>query len=622
MNKRWLGKLGIVSILIFFYTPMLILMIFSFNAKNSNNVFNGFTLQWYQKMFNNQELIRAVYYTIFTAIIATFVSIVLGTLTAIGLSKSRPIIKQYLTNINDLPILNPEIVTAISLMLLFLSLNLERGLLTMVVAHIAFCTPYVIISVYPKVRALDPNLAEAAMDLGATPRQALMKVIIPQLMPGIIAGALIAFTMSFDDFVISYFVSGNGIQNISIYVFNASKRIDLTVNALFTIMVLVIATIMITANLVIPAVVKRNAKRKVISEKQRKRKFFMNIALALMVAVITIVSIINVTIKDSRPVLRIYNWGEYIDKTVIHQFEQEFGIRVIYETFDSNESMYTKLRSGSQYDVIIPSDYMVERLINEQLVQPIDWTLIPNKEELIEDAFNFSFDPGLEYSAPYFYGTVGLLYNEEKVSEEDLNDGWGILNNPVYRNRIFMYNSVRDGFMIPLKYLGYSLNSEDPSEVNEAFNWLLEQKRSINPVYLIDTIIDQMKAAEKDIAIVYSGDANEIIAENDSMKYYLPDQGTNYWVDSMVITENSKNVEAAHQFINFMLDPEIAYLNTVAVGYTTPIQTAQEEAAAGEFEGIASYVVPPMREEDEIFHDLSAEAKRMYEDYWTKLLAE
>lgn len=240
----------------FFYLPILVTMIFSFNSSKSLTKFSGFSMRWYSALLSDGEIMKAVYVSISIAVIATAVSTVLGTITAIGLSKNKKVVREWLLNINNIPIMNPEIVTAISLMILFSSLKIEKGYFTMLLAHIAFCTPYVITSVYPKVRGLDPNMANAAMDLGATPFQALTKVIVPMIKEGIYAGMLLAFTMSFDDFVISYFVSGNGVSNISIIVYNMTKRTNPTINALSTIVIAVIILVLLVVNLV-PAVIKK-----------------------------------------------------------------------------------------------------------------------------------------------------------------------------------------------------------------------------------------------------------------------------------------------------------------------------------------------------------------------------
>ncbi len=241
MKKKRIGAVLYIGIcFLFFYLPIVVTMIYSFNSSKSLTRFESFSLRWYENLFTNGEIMNAVYVSVTIALLATAISTILGTLTAIGLSKSRRILKELIINVNNIPIMNPDIVTAISLMILFSSLKMEKGYLTMLLAHIAFCTPYVITSVYPKVRNLDPNLANAAMDLGATPFQALTKVILPMLKEGIYAGILLAFTMSFDDFVISYFVTGNGVSNISIIVYNMTKRTNPTINALSTLVILVI----------------------------------------------------------------------------------------------------------------------------------------------------------------------------------------------------------------------------------------------------------------------------------------------------------------------------------------------------------------------------------------------
>lgn len=249
-ERKWLSRLSIGVVLAFFYLPILIMIIFSFNSSKSLSSFEGFSLGWYERLFKDRDVMDAVVTSFSVAIISTLVSTIVGTITAIGLSKSRKIVKDIMLWVNDFPIMNPEIVTAIGLMLLFVFLKIEAGYLTMLLAHITFSIPYVILSVLPKIRSLDPNLTEAALDLGATPGQALSKVIIPQITPGIISGALIAFTMSFDDFVISYFVTGNGVKNISILVYTMSKRINPTINALSSILVLVITIVLITINVV------------------------------------------------------------------------------------------------------------------------------------------------------------------------------------------------------------------------------------------------------------------------------------------------------------------------------------------------------------------------------------
>ena len=264
-KNRWLPTLIIVATMLFFYLPIIVMMVFSFNDSRSLTVWQGFSLRWYETLFKDREMMAAIKTTVTIALIATLVSTFIGTITAIGLSRSKKVIRDIVLTVNDLPILNPEIVTAIGMMLFFSTLAIPKGFITLLLAHIAFCIPYVILSVLPKLRSLDPNVAEAALDLGATPWQTLTKVIVPQIWGSIIAGALIAFTMSFDDFVISYFSTGNGVKNISIMVYTMTKRINPTINALSTIMVGVITVVLLLVN-VVPLLTNRNNKVKDIKE--------------------------------------------------------------------------------------------------------------------------------------------------------------------------------------------------------------------------------------------------------------------------------------------------------------------------------------------------------------------
>ncbi len=253
MKKRKLSRLFssgyLILILLFVYLPIFYLVLFSFNEGKSQTSFTGFSLRWYESMFRDRTILESIYVTLFVAVISTIVSTVVGTIAAIGLSKAKRLIRTAVLEINNLPVMNPDIVTAIGLMLLFLSIKIQGGMLTLILSHISFCTPFVILSVMPKLRQLDDNVAEAALDLGATPWKALIKVIIPQIYPAIISGALIAFSMSLDDFVVSYFNSGAGINTISMYVYSM-KRYNLSVNAMATLIVAAVALILILANLV------------------------------------------------------------------------------------------------------------------------------------------------------------------------------------------------------------------------------------------------------------------------------------------------------------------------------------------------------------------------------------
>ena len=322
---------------------------------------------------------------------------------------------------------------------------------------------------------------------------------------------------------------------------------------------------------------------------------------------------------EAKTVLKVYNAGEYIDTSLLSKFEKANDCKVVYETFDSNESMYTKVMSGEKYDVIIPSDYMIERLSKEGFLQEIDKSKISNYENVMESILAQPFDPENKYSVPYFWGSVGILYDSEKVDEKDLEEGWEILRNPKYAEDIYMYDSERDSFMIALKALGYSLNTSDKEELDKAYNWLVEQNEIMSPVYVGDEVIDSMISSNKAMAIVYSGDAAYIMSENENMRYYEPQNGTNLWIDGMVIMKESENRELAHKFIDFMLDEENALKNSEMVGYTSPVKMVFEELKNDTYSEISAYVPRQGYEKDEYFRYQDTEVKRYCAELWTKV---
>ena len=624
------SKIILTLTMLFFYLPILYIIVFSFNDSRSLTKFSGFSLRWYEKMFADSTMMEAVLYTVIIAVIATVVATVVGTITAIGLSKSRKVVQKMVERINDLPVMNPDIVTAISLLMFFSVLTVKKGFGTLLIAHIMFCIPYVMLSVTPKLRSLDPNLIDAAMDLGATPFQALAKVIVPQIKPGIVSGALIAFTMSFDDFVISYFTTGNGVNNISILVYTMSKRVNPSINALSTIVILLITLVLGVVNIV--PIVREKREKDGKSSRAVSRKAMAAVAAVLVLAVVggTVGASLSQQHKSAAAVekygsnvLKLYLPGEYLGENVISDFEKQYGVRVIVENFDSNEMMYTKLMAGDRYDVIIPSDYMIERLMNEDFLQPLDKSMIPNMENMSDAVLGMSYDPDNTYSIPYFWGSVGLVYNHENVDPAVIeSEGWEVLRNTDYAGHIYIYDSERDSFMMAFKSLGYSMNTEDPNEINDAYEWLLQMNNTMSPVYVTDEVIDGMMNGYKDIAVVYSGDAAVVLDENEDMSFYMPSQGTNIWCDAMVIPQNAENPKLAHEFINYMLTYEAAFDNTETVGYTSPNAEVFEEMTSSEdlYADNAAYLPRSGYDKDEMFHD-NQTLMRELSKLWIKVKA-
>ena len=608
-------------LIVFFYAPIIYMIVFSFNEGKSLTHFSGFSLKWYQHMLESRDMMESLYTTFSIAILSTLVSTVVGTITAIGLSKSKKVVRDVVEQVNNLPIMNPEIVTAIGFMLLFITFRAEKGYMTMLLAHIAFCIPYVILSVMPKVRSLDPNLADAAMDLGATPMQALLKVIVPQITPGIVSGALIAFTMSVDDFIISYFVTGQGVKNLSIMVYTMSKRVNPSINAVSTLVVVIITIALVAINLVPAFVAKQQEKGK-----GNGAKAIMGTMAVVLALISTIGFALHGGLKgNTKPyqgqTLRIYSPGEYIGENIIPDFEEMTGARVVLELFDSNEQMYIKVANGESYDILIPSDYMIERLISEELLQKIDKDQVSNMDFINEDVKGLPYDPENEYSVPYFWGSVGIVYDTTKISEEELKkEGYHIFLNEKYKGDIYLYDSERDSFMMALKALGYSMNTESEEELQAAYEWFEACVTTMEPEIVTDEIIDNMAQGRKALGIVYSGDAAYIMSENENMGYYEPLEGTNVWCDAMVVPANAENVELAHEFMNYLCNYDAAYENSDFVGYTSPNEEVMDDLYGedGTYEGINAYIPRSGYERDESFV-YNERTRKIISNLWSKV---
>lgn len=319
--------------------------------------------------------------------------------------------------------------------------------------------------------------------------------------------------------------------------------------------------------------------------------------------------------------LKLYNWGEYMGEDLISNFEDAYGVDVIVEYFDSNEMMYTKLKAGDAYDVLVPSDYMIERLMHENMLQALDQSLIPNLGNLADGVTNLPYDPDNSYSVPYFFGNVGIVYNHENVNSADVEAlGYEILKDTTHAGNIYVYDSERDSFMMALKALGYSMNTEDEDEINAAYEWLLELNKTMSPAYVTDEVIDGMISGNKDIAVVYSGDATYILEENEDMSFALPESGTNLWSDCMVVPANAENPLLAHEFINYVLTYDASYDNSYTVGYASTNQEVLDDLSTGEYSENDAYLPRTDNDKDEVFRD-NIVLKEKLSNLWLRVKA-
>ena len=585
------NRLITVLIFIFLYIPMAVLIVASFNTGKDITHFEGFTLNRYVELFHDEHLLKLLGNSLLVSILASLIATVFGTISAVGINALNPKMRQAAMTLTNIPMTNPDIVTGVSLGLLFVFVGTkmlgQRDSLTfwtLLIAHITFSLPYVILNVMPKLKQMDRSLTDAAMDLGCTPFQAFYKVTLPEIMPGIISGGIMAFTMSLDDFVISYFVSGLDFVTLPVEIYSYTKKpIQPKIYAMFTLLFGLIFVLMVAMNVMQIQGDQKKKQNRAVSDSKAMRAF-KRVAAGLGVVVILIGLGFGIfSARQETVTLNVYNWGQYIadgsdgSMEVIAEFEKRYPhIKVNYSTYDSNEIMYSKLSNGGiTVDVIIPSDYMIARLIQENMLLPLNFDNIPNYSYIDADFKNTAYDPENKYSVPYTWGTVGILYNTKYVDEEDVT-GWELLWNEKYAGKILTFGNSRDAFGIAQYMLGYDINTTDKAELDECAK-LLKQQKPVLQQYVMDEIFAIMQNEEAWIAPYYAGDCLTMMGENENLDFFLPGhQGFNMFIDAMCIPTCAKEKEAAELFINFLCDPEIAGANMDWICYGTPISAAKE----------------------------------------------
>ncbi len=581
-----LNRIFTILMFVFLYIPMAVLVVASFNTGKDITQFEGFTLHQYAELFRDEKLLGLLGNSMLIALLSTAVSVAFGTLAAVGIHNLNPKMRKVVMSLTNIPMTNPDIVTGVSLSLLFIFVGTQllqvRNSLTfftLLIAHITFNLPYVILNVMPKLKQMDISLTDAAMDLGCTPAQAFFKVTLHEIMPGILAGGIMAFTMSLDDFVISYFVTGLDFVTLPVEIYTYTKKpIEPKVYAMFTLLFLLIFVLMVTMNLLQLREGKRRERKSVSRGWVIARRC---IAVLLAVAVLGGCGYLLVH-RQEQVVLNVYNWGMNIadgtDETmdIIAEFEKQTGIKVNYSTYDSNEVLYSKLKNGGITGVvIIPSDYMIDRMIREDMLFELNFDNIPNFSYVDEQFKNPAYDPENKYSVPYTWGTLGILYNTKYVDEADIT-GWELLWNEKYAGKILMINNSRDAFGIAQYALGYDVNTTDAQQLQNCAD-LLAQQRPLVQQYVMDQIYSTMENEEAWIAPYYAGDCMLMMEENEDLAFYLPvEDGFNLFTDAMCIPSCSQEKEAAEQFINFLTHPEISGANMDYICYASPVSQAKE----------------------------------------------
>lgn len=618
--KKTVRNIYLGLILFLMYAPIVTLIVLSFNASKSRAKWGGFTLKWYASLFQDKAIMTALYNTLIIALLSAVLATVVGTAASIGINAMKGRSKTIMMGITNIPILNSEIVTGISLMLLFIAFRVTLGFSTILLAHITFCIPYVILSVMPKLKQTRKSTYEAAQDLGAGPVSAFFKVVFPDILPGIVSGFLMAFTMSLDDFIITHFTKGPGVDTLSTKIYaEVRKGIRPEMYALSTLLFVSVLVLMILVN----TSPKEPKDRKTVSKRKSLQRGLRLAIPLLLVAVLASGGAFYyfAGAKDAgSEKLIVYNWGDYVDPKTIELFEEETGISVTYEEYETNEIMYPKILSGAiAYDVVCPSDYMIQRMIENDLLAKLNLDNIPNIKNMdsIYMEQSRSFDPDNAYSVPYCVGTVGILYNKTMVHEPV--DSWDILWDSKYADSILMQDSVRDAFAVALKRRGYSLNSSKVDQLIQAKDDLIAQKPLVQ-AYVVDQVRDKMIGNEAALGVIYSGEAGYTKRENPNLEYVIPKEGSNVWIDSWVIPKNAKNKENAEKFINFMCRPDIALMNFEYLTYATPNKAARSLIKDEETRN--SKILFPNAEDltnCETFQFLGDDVDSYYNELWNKV---
>lgn len=638
--RKILADFYLVLILIFLYAPILTMMVLSFNTSKSRTQWGGFTLSWYQQMLSNPDILAALSNTLLIAFVSALAACILGTAAAIAINSMKPVSRTIIMGITNIPMLNADIVTGISLMLAFIAFGISLGFKTILIAHITFNIPYVILSVMPKLKQTDKSTYEAALDLGASPLYAFFKVVFPDILPGVLSGFLLAFTMSLDDFIITHFTRGAGINTLSTLIYSQVRRgIQPSMYALSSVIFLTVLVLLLIANYrpkekkPVPGSAPSNGSLggtgKDPSRLPRQiQKWAMGAAAVFIAASVTWVTWKNYSVSHTEE-LYVYNWGDYIDDEVVAMFEEETGIKVTYDMFETNEEMYPVIEAGAvTYDVVCPSDYMIQKMIENDMLAEINFENVPNISQINPEYMEMSrsFDPENRYSVPYCWGTVGILYNTKRLEELGVEPpkSWMDLWDPALKGEILMQDSVRDAFMVALKGLGYSMNTIDEKELQQAKDLLIQQKPLVQ-AYVIDQVRDKMIGGEAAVGVIYSGEMLYIQEEvknlglDYSLEYVVPEEGTNLWLDSWVIPKNAQNKENAEKWINFLCRPDIALRNFEYITYSTPNQGAFDLLDPEIQENKAVFPDLDSLENSEVYRYLGDEEEGVYNALWKEV---
>lgn len=600
------SKIYSILIYLFLYIPIIVLVVFSFNESKLNAVWTGFSLKWYKSLLSNYSILTAVKNSLLVAFVSSIASVIIGTITAVGMYKFKFKGKGILDGLLYVPIVIPEIVMGISLLAFFSQVKISLGITTLIIAHITFSISYVVVVVRARLDGFDKTIEEAAMDLGADSWTTFFKITLPMIMPGVVAGGLLAFTLSLDDVIISFFMAGPGSVTLPLKVFSMVKfGVTPEINALSTVLMIFTLTIVFAAE-------------KLKSQNIKSKKMVWILSSLVLCVVLFGGGIWNSArnVKADQQVLNVFNWSEYLPQSVIDKFEETYNIKVNYSTFSSNEEMLAKLMAGgSNYDLVVASDYMVQVLVKQNLVQPIDKSQLTNFKNIGDEFKNLDFDKGNKYSVPYMWGDAVICYDQTKI--KDNITSYADLWKSDYKNSIVVLDDQRAVIGMTLKKLGYSINETNPLILEKAKLDLAKLQPNIK-AYDSDSPKTMLINGEAKIGFVWGAEASLAKRENKNLKVVIPKEGLFLQQDNFVIHKDSKNVKAAELFMNFIMEPEISAEISKAFPYANPNTAAYPLIDKNIIEDIGIY--PPVAEvkKGEHLKDLGDKDK-LFDKIWSEV---
>lgn len=548
---------------LFLYIPIMVLIVFSFNDSKLNVVWNGFTMKWYNSLMHNAGILEAVKNSFIVAIISTIIAVIIGTFAALGLYRYKFKGKNIIDSVLNVPLIIPEIVMGISLLAFFSLVKIPLGRISLIIAHVTFSIAYVVAVVKTRLDGFDASVEEAALDLGATPIKTFFHVTLPMIMPGVIGGGLLAFTLSLDDVIISFFVAGAGSTTLPLKVFSMVKfGVTPEINALSTI--IVVFTFIVAG----------------LSMGLKNVNLNMRRIGTLVFAIIFVISGFSYGIwnfakanEGPKQVINVFNWSEYLPQSVIDKFEQTYNIKVNYSTFSSNEEMLAKIMAGGEsYDIAVASDFMVEILEKQNLIKEINKNNLPNLKNIGKQYLDLPFDKGNKYSVPYMWLAGIIAYDSSKIPEGTITS-YADLWKPELKNSLTILDDERAIIGITLKKLGYSLNETSPESLKKAKEELIKLQPNVK-AYDSDSPKTSLINGEAKAIFAWGAEGSLARRENSNIKYVIPKEGLFLQQDNFVIPKTSKNTEAAELFINFIMEPEISAEISAEFPYGNPNEAA------------------------------------------------